>query len=224
MSKYIKLGLIIAAALFPSTANAYTVTFDDVPTGTRPSCYFVDNNLYISNAFSVVDYSTSSWGHPHSGNNVLTVVSSIYSPCIRLMSPYYDSSGRPCVDADGNGISINASYFGAYFSTPAGVEIKMSIFKYVGSNLVTTPIAEMTIGSRYEAWNNKLIDYYSNSGEINEVRFDLIWAQPPPPGNSPGILCLDDLTVTPVPEPSSLVTLGLSLIPLASCAMRREKH
>lgn len=56
---------------------------------------------------------------------------------------------------------------------------------------------------------------------LNDV--DRIVFESVPVYQNAGVYAMDDLTYEPIPEPSSLATLGLSLLPLGTALMRRRK-
>ena len=130
---------------------------------------------------------------------------------ITLVAPPFDTDrwGRP----------INAAFFGGYLSTPLGVEVKMTLSKRVGQQLFA--ITSLTIGAQNEAWSNRYVSYASAAGEIYGIKFEelSLWTYPP---TTPGLFCLDDMTVTPVPEPSSFAALFCGLAAVGGVALRRK--
>lgn len=99
---------------------------------------------------------------------------------------------------------------GAYFSTELGTQIEI-----VGChNTNDQVIASITIGSLSEAWNNEYVEINDPSGRINYFMFYPVSA------DALRHWCADDMTIVPVPEPPSLVSLGLGTLPLI-VTMRR---
>ena len=79
-----------------------------------------------------------------------------------------------------------------------------------------SPIGSIQIGGTGESWDNRYIEVDSPTGAINSVGFEAV---------SSGALsgfCLDDLSVTPVPEPSSLAALFCGLVGVGGVVVRRR--
>jgi len=206
-------GLLITMAIvvsWASAAGAYTVTFDEVAPGTNPQNYQDTSTPFCPGPeFAIEDHSNASWGPPRSGTNVM--VCEALGGEIRLIAGPFGSTDL--------GTPINAVLFGAYFSTPPGAEVMMTLYKRATGGL--SPLASMIIGSQNEAWSNQYVSYASPTGDIYDIRFDL-WSLPMHPSATPGLFCVDDMTITPVPEPSSLAALVCGLAGVAGIVVRRR--
>jgi len=195
--------LVYMIMLYPITVNAFTIGFDDAAAGAKYYVYDNDINSVYFNAFRVLDHSSSTWGIPHSGANVLGWTGSGSGPTIAFGA--VDIYGRPLV---------NVQHFGAYYSTTLGTVLEMRVYKNRPPN--GTLIQTIQIGSSTEAWDNKYIEVDSSAGEINGLMF-----QAASQGALSGF-CLDDLTITPVPEPSSILALLGGLAGANILAWRRR--
>ena len=195
-----------------SAAGAYTVTFDDVAPGTNPQVYLLtDTPFYASYGFVIQDHSATTWGPPHSPNNVLE---------------YQNGSGDLMLlagplDANGKGTPIDASFFGAYFSTPAKNELTMTLYKRVDGGI--SPLTSLTIGSRNEVWSNHFVGYNSPAGDIFYIKFQVTYWDPLRDPRTLALFSMDDVTVTPVPEPSSLAALVCGLAGVGGVLVRRRR-
>lgn len=183
------------------TAQAYVLTFDDVPTGSSP-----DIGVYYSITYGidlqfpnleVVNHTGSQWGPPHSGNNVLVTAASFHNGSFTTMF---------------KGQAVWSVYsFGAFFSTEQDAVLQM--VGYAGG--LDHPVASAYIGGTGQSWHNEYVEISSPAGDIGMVEFYPISA------DAFHHFCLDDLTVVPVPEPGSLVALCAGMIPLAFRRRRR---
>ena len=147
----------------------------------------------------VAEASTLPWDPtPLFGSNLLTTAQNItWSPTIAFVSPP--------LYLNGNGVPAPASYVGAYFSTPYGVVDDMAVYTWPGGNAQGEPLDTIQIGSSTSSWSNVYVDY-SAAGDIGGLIFQST------NGGAPGPFCLGDLTVTPVPEPSSVLPLAGGII------------
>ena len=209
-------GLLITTAIAiscASAARAYTVTFDEVPAGTNPTYYLAAANvLFPSSPLSAIeDHSAASWGPPHSGSNVLAYYSVVEGTTLEA----------PPLDTLGRGTPAPASYFGAYFSTPSRNEFTMTLYRLGDSGL--SPITSLTVGSRTEIWNNRYVGFGSPAGDICRIGFQPVWLDPPSDPHVSALFCVDDMTITPVPEPSSLAALICGLAGMGGVVVRRRR-
>jgi len=183
-------------------AGGFTVSFDEFLPGSETFYYDQGINSVGFTSFIVLDHSNSEWGQPHSGNNVIGWSGNGYP---RISFGFADYNGRPLV---------NMQHFGAYFSTTYGTMLRMVVYRNFPPH--GTPIQTIHIGSATEAWENKYVEMDSPTGEINGFMLEAV---------SQGALsgfCLDDLNVTPVPEPSSLLALLGGLAGIGGIALRRR--
>jgi len=206
MHKYATLFYILTAALScASAAQAFTITFDDDQAGSVIYSYDQGINTVLFHSFSVFSHSASAWGPPHSGANVLGW-SGVGYPNPAITFGRYDAvTGRPLT---------SLLSFSAYFSTAPGALLTMTV--YNDAVKYHSPNGSIQIGGTGELWDNRYIEVDSPTGAINSVGFEAV---------SSGALsgfCLDDLSVTPVPEPSSLAALFCGLAGVGGVVVRRR--
>ena len=174
-----------------STARSATLTFDEFPSGTQ----LLDTaypRISFSSEFQTTD-AGATWGPAHSGSNVLTLVGDGWSaPAI-----HFGSYTSYPVDRD------HVQSLRAYFSTQTGVMVGMVAFRSPGFQ----EVARVVVGAPGETWSNRLVEISTTP----ELPFDIVEFY--------GVNSLDDLhgfyaddmTITLVPEPSSLLALGAGL-------------
>jgi len=179
------------------SADAFTLTFDDIPDGAGWSYYHQQYGVFFG-YFFVADHSESSWGRPHSGTKVLRCsTDSQYLATIKFDHP---TSGH-----------FSVRSLGAYFSTEPGVVIRL-----ISRDQVGNVVASTQIGSPTAAWDNVYAEISLTQG-LRGVSFEGV--------SSPDALlhfAADDMTITPVPEPSPLLALGVGGMGLLGAALRRR--
>ena len=204
-----RLAVCITVIILSCSATyAATLTFDQVPSGTRirGSEYADSHRIFPSDDFIATDHTGFQWGPPRSGRNVLTSVGNPYvNPSI--MFGYYTTS---IVDPDPV-LSVSA-----YFSTRTDTIIRVTPYLYVGYRWV--PAASVEIGTLGESWDNRFVEISTTPDlPISIIAFEGV--------SSPDDLlgfCLDDMTITLIPEPSSLLALGGGLGALGLLHRRRK--
>ena len=106
----------------------------------------------------------------------------------------------------------------AFFSTQTGAMVRVTAYRPGVSDFV--PVVSTVIGAEGESWDNRLIDLSTTPDLPFElIRFEGV--------NSPDDLlgfCLDDMTITLVPEPSSLLALAGGLAALGFPLIRRRRR
>jgi hypothetical protein len=189
--------LIFLLLAISCSANAYTLTFDDVPTGQDLSYYMAQYGFNPYPGWQVVNGLESGWGTAKSGAQ--EVVSA---------DPEYATGFYFGID----GVSeYTVRSVGAYFTTQPGVVVAMRAYTAGGT------IVSATIGSLTGSWVNQYAQISWNRGDIRYIHFESI--------SSPDArfrFAMDDLTIVPVPEPASIFVLSAALMGLGMVARKRR--
>ncbi|MCE5322824.1 PEP-CTERM sorting domain-containing protein [bacterium] len=204
------LRIILAVVMIMTlcyVAQAYTLTFDDVPRGVEPEVYYSDTyGIGIEFPNVLISYHVGSdWGPPHSENNVLVASNSFQGSKITFMFKRPDSghtSYQP----------YSVYSVGAYFCTQQDVVLQM--VGYDGD--LEHPVASAYIGATGESWKNRYVEI-SSSGDIGMFVLYSIST------DAFHKFCMDDLNVDPVPEPSGFFALLGSLACMGGIAWRRRR-
>jgi hypothetical protein len=198
-----KLVLLISIALAVSCCSsslwAYTVTFDDTPIGQDLSYYHQQHGLRMY-GWEVIDSVTSGWGTPQSGTQAAVWNG---DPRFALGFSFYFVDGVS---------EYTAQSVGAYFTTKPGVVLEMRGHTASGAIITTT------IGDINGSWSNHYVEINSAMGDIRFVHIAGL--------NSPDEqyhFAMDDLTIEPVPEPSSIFALVGGIAGLGGFALRRRR-
>lgn len=198
-----KLNAVTFSVIFMllcSTAYSYSMTFDDAIPGSHPH-YVFDETVIMFESLRIEDGAGSSWVHSHSGSNVL-MGESDYLSWIAIKPLHHYTEYMTSISA--------------YFSTQEGVEMRMDC--YNSTNAGSTPVASVNIGAAGESWNSKYIELSA------ENPFWYVSFSPVGQGSAELYFSMDDLTLTMVPEPSSLAVLGAGLLPLGFSLRRRRRN
>ena len=187
---------IFVGVLSCSMTHASIVKYDEVPSGTilQGSDYANANRVFFSEDFRASNHVGWPWGPPHSPSNVLT---SIGKPSPNV-NPFFHFGYYTMHDYDEDHVQAVSAFFG----TRTSVQVRMTAYRLDVSDYV--PVASALVGADGESWDNRLVDLTAPDGlPFEMIRFEGV--------NSPDDLtgfCLDDMTITLVPEPSSLLALA----------------
>ena len=188
--------------LLCSITYAGTLTFDEIPSGTilQFSEYAYYNRVSFSEEFRATNHVGWPWGTPHSGTNVLTSVEQSFPE----IAPFIHLGYFGPHDYDPDPVLSVA----AFFSTQTDAIITVTAYREFEHDFV--PVDTEVIGAIGESWDNRLVALSTTPDLPFElIRFEGV--------NSPDDLlgfCLDDMTITLVPEPSSLLALAGGLMGL----------
>ena len=78
-------------------------------------------------------------------------------------------------------------------------------------------MAYTVVGANGESWTNQYAEVTSQAGDIVWIVFEAI-----SPADARDRFCMDDMTIVPVAEPTSLAALATGLLPIA-LAMRKRR-
>ena len=200
---------IMLIAIVPVPVYANMLTFDDVPSGTLlyALAYSPDHYAIFFQDFQATDHTGSAWGYPHSPPNVLTSLGGTDSRILFGHGPGPPWIGDPVQSV------------GAYFSTDAGATIRITAFHQDPYGPLV-PVTSVTIGGVGESWDNR---YLAISTTPN-LPFELLKFEGVNSADDLLGFCADDMTITLVPEPSSLLALGGGSMGLAGLAVRRRRR
>jgi hypothetical protein len=193
-----------------SAANAYTLTFDEFPSGTElyDSFYYDVYGAAFGSGFKAVDHTASTWGVPNSMKNVL-----------RWDGDYLFTPGLWFGRFTPSSVELyDISSVGAYFSTQPDAMVKITAYYNDSNEHTSTLVTSIVIGAEGESWTNRYVEINSPNDPFNRLEFEYI--------NSISDLrgfCADDMTVTPVPEPSSVLALVGGIAGLGGFALRRRR-
>jgi hypothetical protein len=181
---------------------AYTLAFDDIPIGANLGYYSDQYGVFFS-SWTSVDSATLGWGQSHSGANVAMWSGSPGTGAFAWFG--HRENGEP--------VYKSVSSLGAYFSTDTDAVIRMVGYSTAGG---WKSVASATIGGSGQSWSNRYLEISSQAGDIEWVIFEGV--------SSPDAryhFYLDDMTVVPVPEPSSILPLAAGLLWLVPIRRRR---
>ena len=198
---------MIAVVLLQTVAHGVTVTFDEVASGTQlRSVYAWDQGVTFSDDFIATDHLGSPWGPPHSPSNVLTSVGSSFSWVM------FGHGGPPVPPDPVHSVA-------AYFGTSSGAMIRITA-THLSMSSGPVFVTCLVVGAAGESWDNRYIEISTTPDvPFDTLRFEGVNSQSDLLG-----FCLDDMTITLVPEPSSLLALAGGLAGLAGITLRRRRR
>ena len=201
-------GMIL---LLCSVTLGMTLDFDGIPSGTmlHMSNYAYSHKVFFTSDFRATDHAGWSWGLPHSPANVLTSVgrpSPNTDPLIGF--GYYVTGGSDpdCV------LSV-----AAFFSTQTDAMVRVTAYRRGVYDY--EPVDSKVVGAIGESWDNTRVVLSTTP----DLPFELIRFQGVNSDNDLLGFCLDDMTITLVPEPSSLLALAGGLMGLGALGLLRRR-
>jgi hypothetical protein len=186
-----------------SSVCAYTLTFDDIPTGSYYRDYYGD--LY--GAVFTIDWCIVPDVGLAGTNAAMWNGPAEHGAGLRF--------GKREEDIPEYRYTIQS--IGAYFNTDMDVVIK--IIGYASTGVWTTPVVDATIGTPGESWNNRYVEISSAAGDISYV--EIVGISSP---DARYHFSIDNVTIEPVPEPSSILALVGGITGLGGFALRRRRN
>ena len=189
-----------AQAYLPAPPSPYTVTFDDIPPGADLSHYDEEYGLSLVPGWEVAEHSETNvlvWrGNPNFGAG-------------------FGFGHDPTDYPETTYLPYTVRLVGAHFSTEPGVLLEM-----IGYSRGAMPmaIASASIGSPTESWTDRYVEIFSETGDIAYVYISGVNSQ-----EDRYHFSIDDLTISLVPEPSSLLALGGGLGAVGGLALRKRR-
>jgi len=182
----------VVTCLLGSMAFANTLSFDDVPSGSFLQCslYIHGHRTFFSSDFMATDHTGWPWGTPRSGRNVLTSLGKP-SPNVNPYVVFGDAIVEDPV------LSVSA-----FFSTQTSAMVRVTAYRRGTYDYV--PADSQVIGAIGESWDNRLVVLNTTP----DLPFELIRFEGVNSDNDLLGFCADDMTITLVPEPSSLLALA----------------
>ena len=184
----------------------YSLSFEDVSPGSSLASYESQYGLVAYAGWSVAEHEQSGWPVPQSGANVAVWDEDL------LYSAGFAFGRDPLDYPDTPFLPYTARFVSAYVSTKLGGLLQMTGYSRGG-----VAVAAAYVGAPGESWVNRYVQISSAYGDIAYVKFLGVNAP-----EEKRHFCIDDLTVVPVPEPSS--PAALSLGPLAAGAGVRRRR
>ena len=204
--------LALLTLLSCASAQSRTLTFADVPSGTA----LLSSPLYRTtyrvrfDAFQASDHAGATWGFPRSMPNV-----AVYSGTPTASGGQVDFGNVTPYAMEPDYLRVA----GACFSTAADAVLTMTAYRLVtiGGINYTQPVTSIVIGSPGQSWDNVYVEIDSPDVPFYKLVFRGV--------NSPNDLlgfCMDDMTITYVPEPSSLLALCAGIGAMGAGIRRRR--
>ena len=196
------ISIVVMLTCCYSTLWAFTLTFDDIPAGQGLSYYTALYNIDWLPSCIVVDESKISWISAPSQNNVLAW-KPVGNPTF-VPAWYFGSDVGP---------KYTVSSVGAYFSTDMDQVFTLEGFRKDGSSF------SANIGAVGSSWRNQYVEIDDPEGAIYKAGIFPVGSD-----DTLSRFCMDNLTIEPVPEPSSLLTLGVLASGLGVGLIRRRRR
>lgn len=192
-----------------SVANAYTLTFDDVQSGTilANSTVYRDCGANFLAGFQTASHLGAVWGAPKSGENVLIWIGDQYHQLARVKFGLFTTDFvQP----------YNVSSVSGYYSTNMDAVVRVTAYHWIAPSTLIQ-VASVVIGGPGQSWNNSYVQINSSGTPFDSLYFESISS------SGLGGFCVDNMTVNLVPEPSSLLTLLAGLGGFGVMLRRRHK-
>lgn len=208
MKKLLTAASLAAVVLLCSvSAQCRTLSFDDVPSGTAlyySTMYRDTYRVRFDPYFAVVDHTESTWGPALSEPNVAicSSYSEGYDPRV-----FFGYATPAYADFD------DVRSVRAFFSTAKDAVVRVTAYRVNEPN----PVAAVIIGAAGESWNNVPVEIGSGTGLFTHLWFHGVSSQSALLG-----FCMDDMTITYVPEPSSLLALCAGIGVMGTGIRRRR--
>lgn len=190
-----------ARAYLPAPTSPYTITFDDIALGSDLSYYDSQYGIWMDPGWEVTESPETNVAVWRGDLNHFPSFTFGHDP-----ADYPDTVFLP----------YTVRSVGAYFTTEPGILLRMTGYK---RSATPVALASVDIGSAGEAWSRRYVEMTSEAGEIAWVVIEDVSFP-----DARHQFSMDYMTITLVPEPSSLLALAGGLMGLGGLALRRRRR
>ena len=236
----LKSALVALALVGTSVAQAAIVTFEDpiVPDGNAPFApLYANGNAFLQGGFAFFTYSTKAGSGPADFVGSMINGADVASSCVTIVCPTNNSTSFLGMLNDGYlemyqeaGLAFKASKFDASFIAPSGevvgaVSMILRAVGYVGATAVYSQDFSLP-GPTNGAYSFASYSLSAANADRYITELDLFGFYCIGTSCSRALdkaqFALDNIDVTPIPEPSTWMLMAVGLAAAATVARRRR--